>query len=39
MQYRNKKEKDFYFIEHDYKQPLNGFQKWKETIEEIFKMA
>lgn len=39
MQYRNKKEKDFYFIEHDYKQPLNGFQKWKETIEEIFKTA
>ncbi len=35
MQYRNKKEKDFYFINHDYQQPLNGFHKWKEMLENI----
>lgn len=39
MQYRNKKEKGFSFIEHDYQQPMNGFHKWKETIENIFKTA
>ncbi|MES2005490.1 MAG: hypothetical protein V4450_13315 [Bacteroidota bacterium] len=35
MLYRNKKEKDYYFIEHDYQQPLNGFHKWKEKLENI----
>lgn len=35
MQYRNKKEKGFYFINHDYQQPLNGFHKWKEMLENI----
>lgn len=35
IQYRNKKEKDFYFINHDYQQPLNGFHKWKEMLENI----
>lgn len=39
MQYRNKKEKGFSFIEHDYQQPMNGFHKWKEKIENIFKTA
>lgn len=35
MLYRNRKEKDYYFIEHDYQQPLNGFHKWKEKLENI----
>lgn len=35
MLYRNKKEKNFYFIEHDYQQPLNGFHKWKGKLENI----
>ena len=35
MIYRNKKEKDFSFIEHDYQLPLNGFHKWKEKLENI----
>lgn len=35
MLYRNKKEKDYYFIEHDYQQPMNGFHKWKEKLENI----
>ncbi|MBL7759131.1 MAG: hypothetical protein JNK08_00385 [Sediminibacterium sp.] len=39
MLYRTKNEDEFSFIVHDYKQPMNGFHKWKETIEEIFKTA
>ena len=37
MQYRNRKEKDFYFIDHDYQLPLNGFHKWKEKLEYIMR--
>jgi hypothetical protein len=33
MQYRNKKEEGFSFIEHDYQLPMNGFHKWKEKLE------
>jgi hypothetical protein len=35
MLYRNKKEKGFSFIEHDYQQPMYGFHKWKEKLESI----
>ncbi|MCA6441243.1 MAG: hypothetical protein IM598_10560 [Chitinophagaceae bacterium] len=39
MIYRRKKEEGFYYIEHDYQQAMNGFHKWKEEIENIFKTA
>lgn len=35
MLYRTKKEDGFSFIVHDYKQPMNGFHKWKEELEKI----
>lgn len=35
MVYRNKKESDFFYIEHQYKLPQKGFLKWKEEFEQI----
>lgn len=35
MLYRTKKEVGFSFIVHDYRQPMNGFHKWKEQLEKI----
>ena len=35
MAYRNKKEPDFFYIEHEYKLPQKGLLKWKEELEQI----
>lgn len=38
MLYRNKKEKGFSFIDHEYQLPMKGFHKWKEKLEDIIQL-
>ncbi|SKA10889.1 hypothetical protein [Sediminibacterium ginsengisoli] len=35
MAYRREKEPGFHFVEHQYKEELNGFKKWKNEIDKI----